>query len=218
MLGAALAAGLAASGSDVVDLGVVTTPCLVHASTDDRHAIGIMVSASHNPAPDNGLKVVVEGRKASDDIEAELDRLIDDASKIPVRSNHELGRIRTDREPVDAYTRALRDIAGEAFVGLRIAIDCANGSASAIAPGLFRSLGAEVTVLFDAPNGVNINDGCGSTHPERLAETRPDVILILPWNLAPEISRQLAYTKEWGARLAVPIPTARYLEDEGERG
>jgi phosphoglucosamine mutase len=171
MLGAALAAGLSATGSDVVDLGIVTTPCLVHASTDDRHAAGIMVSASHNPAPDNGLKVIVDGRKATDEIETDLDRLIDEPAKIAARENAALGRIRADREPVEAYSRLLRDVAGDAFVGLRVAIDCANGSASTIAPGLFRSLGAEVTVLFDAPNGVNINDGCGSTHPERLAET-----------------------------------------------
>jgi phosphoglucosamine mutase len=171
MLSAALAAGLAGSGTDVIDLGIVTTPCLVHASTDDRHAAGIMVSASHNPAPDNGLKVVVAGRKANDDVEAELDRLIDDGSEITPRANAELGRIRADGDAVEAYVRLLRDVAGEAFAGLRIAIDCANGSASTIAPGLFRSLGAEVTVLFDAPNGVNINERCGSTHPERLAET-----------------------------------------------
>jgi len=171
MLGAALAAGLSATGSDVVDLGVVTTPCLVHASTDDRHAAGIMVSASHNPAPDNGLKVIVDGRKATDEIETELDRLIDEPARIAARENAALGRIRADREPVEAYSRLLREVAGDAFAGLRVAIDCANGSASTIAPGLFRSLGAEVTVLFDAPNGVNINDGCGSTHPERLAET-----------------------------------------------
>jgi phosphoglucosamine mutase len=171
MLSAALAAGLAGSGTDVIDLGIVTTPCLVHASTDDRHAAGIMVSASHNAAPDNGLKVVVAGRKANDDVEAELDRLIDDGSEITPRANAELGRIRADGDAVEAYVRLLRDVAGEAFAGLRIAIDCANGSASTIAPGLFRSLGAEVTVLFDAPNGVNINERCGSTHPERLAET-----------------------------------------------
>jgi len=72
---------------------------------------------------------------------------------------------------VEAYARHLREIAGDAFQGLRLGIDCANGSASGIAPDLFRSLGAQVTVLFDAPNGTNINDGCGSTHPERLAET-----------------------------------------------
>ena len=171
MLSEALAAGLTSTGTDAVDLGLVTTPCLVHASLQARHAAAIMVSASHNPAPDNGLKVVVAGRKADDAIETELDALIDDPSPIPPRSNEELGRIRTDRDAVEAYARHLREIAGDAFQGLRLGIDCANGSASGIAPDLFRSLGAQVTVLFDAPNGTNINDGCGSTHPERLAET-----------------------------------------------
>ena len=171
MLGAALTAGLTSTGTDVVDLGVVTTPCLVHASADARHAAGIMVSASHNPAEDNGLKVVVAGRKADDAAEAELDGLIDDPSSIAASPNAELGRVRTDPEAIEAYLRHLREAAGDAFVGLRLGIDCANGSASVVAPDLFRAMGAEVTVLFDAPNGTNINDGCGSTHPERLAET-----------------------------------------------
>jgi phosphoglucosamine mutase len=171
MLSAALAAGLTATGTDVTDLSIVTTPCLVHASIDDRYAAGIMVSASHNPAEDNGLKVVAGGRKVDDAVEAELDGLIDDASAIRERPNGELGRMRTDTAAVEGYWRHLIDIASDAFRDLRIGIDCANGSASVIAPDLFRSLGAEVTVLFDAPNGVNINDRCGSTHPERLAET-----------------------------------------------
>jgi phosphoglucosamine mutase len=171
MLSAALVAGLASTGTDAVDIGPVTTPCLVHASLDSRHAAGIMVSASHNPAPDNGLKVVVNGRKADDAIEAELDALIDTGLPVEERPNDELGRIRADREAPAAYARHLGEVAGDAFQGLRLGIDCANGSASNIAPDLFRSLGAHVTVLFDAPNGTNINDGCGSTHPERLAET-----------------------------------------------
>jgi phosphoglucosamine mutase len=171
MLSAALAAGLTATGTDVIDLGIVTTPCLVHASADERYAAGIMVSASHNPAEDNGLKVVAGGRKVDDAAEAELDRLIDDASSIPERPNAELGRVRSEPGAVEGYWRHLVDIAGDAFRDLRIGVDCANGSASVIAPELFRSLGAEVTVLFDAPNGVNINEGCGSTHAERLAET-----------------------------------------------
>jgi len=171
MLGAALSAGLAATGTDIVDLGMVTTPCLVHASTGEAFAAGVMVSASHNPAPDNGLKVVVDGRKADDEAEAVLEELIVDPSPIPQRPNDELGRIRLDRGPVDAYRRHLVDAAGDAFAALRIGIDCANGSASGIAPELFRALGAEVTVLFDAPDGLNINAGCGSTHPERLAAT-----------------------------------------------
>jgi phosphoglucosamine mutase len=169
-LTAALTAGLTATGTDVVDLEIVTTPCLVHASARDGIVAGIMVSASHNPAPDNGLKVVVGGRKADDTVEADLERRL--AAVTPTtRSNDELGRVRRDPEAVEAYRRHLVDVAGDAFVGMRIGIDCANGSASVIAPGLFRSLGADLTVLFDAPDGSNINDGCGSTHPERLAET-----------------------------------------------
>jgi phosphoglucosamine mutase len=171
MLSAALSAGLTATGTDVVDIGIVTTPCLVHASSGGRHAAGIMVSASHNPAPDNGLKVVIDGRKADETTEIELDRLIDTQGEIAPLPNAELGRMRTDPSAVEAYLRDLQAIAGGAFAGLRIGIDCANGSASVHAADLFRALGAEVTVLFDAPNGVNINDGCGSTHPERLAET-----------------------------------------------
>jgi phosphoglucosamine mutase len=169
MLTAAVTAGLATTGTDAVDLGIVTTPCLVHASTDPRYAAGIMVSASHNPAPDNGLKVVVDGRKADDATEDELERLID--GEIPGRRNAELGRLRGDPEAVTAYLRHLTETAGDAFAGLRIALDCANGSASVVAPGLFRALGSEVTILFAAPDGRNINAGCGSTHPQRLAET-----------------------------------------------
>ena len=168
MLSAALGAGLTSTGTEVLDLGVVTTPCLMHASTS--YAAGIMVSASHNPAPDNGLKVVVGGRKADDDAEAELEALIADASSIATRGNAALGRIRADDAPIEAYRHHLVEAAGTAFGGMRIAIDCANGSASAIAPDLFRSLGAQVTVLFAAPDGTNINDGCGSTHPEPLAQ------------------------------------------------
>ena len=170
MLSAALVAGLTSTGTDVVDLALVTTPCLVHASGQDGIAAGIMVSASHNPAHDNGLKVVVAGRKADDGVEAELERLLEAAAPA-TRPNHELGRIREDRGAVEAYRRHLAEVAGDAFTGLRVGIDCANGSASFIAPELFRQLGAQVTVLFDAPDGSNINEDCGSTHPERLAET-----------------------------------------------
>lgn len=171
VLSAALAAGLTATGTDVIDLDVVTTPCLVHASAADGMAAGIMVSASHNPAPDNGLKVVVGGRKAPDEVERDLERRLAEPGPRATRPNHELGRIRADRAPIEAYRRSLAAIAGDAFNGLRVAVDCANGSACGIAAELFRSLGASVTVLFDAPDGTNINEGSGSTHPERLAAT-----------------------------------------------
>jgi phosphoglucosamine mutase len=169
MLSAALAAGLAATGTDVVDLEVVTTPCLASAST--VHAAGIMVSASHNAATDNGLKVLVAGRKADDEAEGALEQLIHDPRAIPRPRNEALGRRRQPRSEIEGYRRHLLEAAGEAFEGLRVAIDCANGSASTFAPDLFRELGAETTVLFAAPDGRNINRGCGSTHPQRLAET-----------------------------------------------
>lgn len=170
MLSAALSAGITAAGVDVLDIGVVTTPCLVHASGESG-STAIMVSASHNPAPDNGLKVVIAGRKATPAEEDELEELLDDPAAIGHRRNEQLGRARHDRGALAAYERHLVEIAGDAFSGLRIGIDCANGSASQVAPDLFRSLGAEVTVLFASPDGTNINEACGSTHPERLAET-----------------------------------------------
>ncbi|HET6381723.1 MAG TPA: phosphoglucosamine mutase [candidate division Zixibacteria bacterium] len=171
MLVAALSAGLAAVGADVVQLGVVTTPCLAFVAARQDHAAGIMVSASHNPADDNGLKVVSGGRKVDDEVEEQLERLIFQAEALPGRGNAELGRIRRDASGVQAYRRHLEAAAGDALRGLRIAIDCANGSASAIAPELFTALGAEVTVLAAEPDGVNINLDCGSTHPEHMART-----------------------------------------------
>jgi phosphoglucosamine mutase len=170
MLVDALAAGLVAEGVDVARLGVVTTPCLVHATTLGRHAAGVMISASHNPAEDNGLKVVVDGRKVDDQAEADLERLIEAGPAGAGVPNDRIGRMGTDPAAVDSYVAHLTDAAGNVFAGLRIAIDCANGSASVIAERLFTGLGAEVQVLCADPDGTNINVACGSTHPERLAE------------------------------------------------
>ena len=169
MLVASVAAGLASVGTEAQLLGVVTTPCLTHVAASGGHPAGIMVSASHNPADDNGLKVVSGGRKIDDEVEDQLERLIFQAEALPGRGNAELGRIVRDPAPVEGYRRHLVDAAGPALRGLRVGIDCANGSASAIAPDLFAELGADVTVLFADPDGTNINRDCGSTHPETLA-------------------------------------------------
>ncbi len=170
MLVAAVSAGLASVGADAIQLGVVTTPCLAHAAAGGDFAAGIMVSASHNPAADNGLKVLSGGRKIDDEIEEELERLIFQAESLPGRMNAEIGRITRDAAPIEAYRAKLVAHAGDALRGMRIGIDCANGSASVIAPGLFRELGATVTVLSASPDGTNINLDCGSTHPAALAE------------------------------------------------
>ena len=169
MLVAAVSAGLASVGADAIQLGVVTTPCLAHAAASGDFAAGIMVSASHNPADDNGLKVLSGGRKIDDEVEEELERLIFQAESLPGRTNAGIGRITAASEPVAAYRASLVAQAGDALRGMRIGIDCANGSASVIAPGLLRELGASVTALSADPDGVNINLDCGSNHPEALA-------------------------------------------------
>jgi phosphoglucosamine mutase len=128
-----------------------------------------MVSASHNPADDNGLKVLSGGRKVDDEVEEQLEHLLFQAEALPRRPNAELGRITHDGSAIAAYRDALVAEAGDALQGMRIGIDCANGSASVIAPDLLRELGASVTVLSASPDGTNINLDCGSTHPEALA-------------------------------------------------
>ena len=174
MLAAAVSSGLASVGADVVDLGVVTTPCLSFVAASGEFDAGVMVSASHNPAEDNGLKVISGGRKVDDEAEERLERLIFQAEALPGPRNSELGRIWQDSGPVAAYREHLVAAAEDAFAGLRIGLDCANGSASVIAPALFRDLGAEVSVLFAEPDGENINDGCGSTNPAVLASAVRD--------------------------------------------
>ncbi len=172
LLQAALSAGLAAEGADVLDLGVVPTPCVAWLSAaDDRPAA--MISASHNPFPDNGVKFFLPGgRKLSDEIEdrleAELDRLISHPEESPRRTGSRLGRVQPGAG-VDRYESALSATVGAGSLsGLSVVLDCAHGAASAVAPEVLRSLGARVAVIHDAPDGLNINDGSGSTHPEEL--------------------------------------------------
>jgi len=169
MLVASVSAGLVSVGADAIQLGVVTTPCLAHVAANGDFAAGIMVSASHNPAEDNGLKVLSGGRKIDDEVEEQLEHLLFQAESLPGRSNAELGRITRDGGAIAAYRDALLAEAGDVLQGMRIGVDCANGSASVIAPDLLRELGASVTVLSASPDGTNINLDCGSTHPEALA-------------------------------------------------
>jgi phosphoglucosamine mutase len=169
MLVAAVSAGLASVGADAIQIGVVTTPCLAHAAASGEFAAGIMVSASHNPAGDNGLKVLSGGRKIDDEVEEELEHLLFQAESLPSMPNGQIGRITQETAPVATYRASLVAEAGDLLRGMRIGIDCANGSASAIAPELLRELGASVTVLAASPDGTNINLDSGSTQPQALA-------------------------------------------------
>jgi phosphoglucosamine mutase len=177
LLQAALAAGLATEGADVIDLGVIPTPG-VAAVAQARKIPGAMVSASHNPFADNGIKLFsLLGTKLPTEVEAEIERELDSVMADPDRpprrpTGHSVGRISTDPEAAELYRDQLRAaLDGRSLDGLRVVVDCANGAASAFAPGVLRDLGADVTVLHDAPDGSNINDKCGSTNPEELART-----------------------------------------------
>ena len=172
LLQAALSAGLATEGADVLDLGVFPTPGVAWLSAADGQPAA-MISASHNPFPDNGVKFFqTGGRKLSDEteaaLEAELDRLLAHPAAHARRTGPALGRLL----PGDGHARyeaaLAASIGGRSLAGLSVVLDCANGAASEVAPDVLRALGAEVTVLHDAPDGVNINDGSGSTHPQDL--------------------------------------------------
>lgn len=172
MLEGALTAGICSVGADVMQLGVVPTPavaCLVRKYHADA---GVMISASHNPVEYNGIKIFNgEGYKLPDRIEDKIEALVLDAKPIPVTwQGGEVGRVRRGISAVQDYVADLLTTVEGDLSGLRIAVDCANGSASATAPLLFSTLGAECDILFANPDGVNINHDCGSTHIATLAE------------------------------------------------
>jgi phosphoglucosamine mutase len=193
MLVSALAAGLTSVGTDVVDLGVVTTPCLAYAAEHGEHVAGVMVSASHNPPDDNGLKVVSGGRKMDDEAEERLEHLIFQAESLPGPTNAGLGRVHHDTSAVAAYREHLAAITGTMLEGMRIGVDSANGSASEFAPALFESLGA--TVHSD-PDGANINVGGGATDPTALAAAVRSENLALGFAFDGDADRCIAVTGE----------------------
>jgi len=175
MLSAALAAGLATEGADVFDLGVLPTPGVATVAAR-RRLPGAVVSASHNPFGDNGIKLFSSlGTKLPVALEADVEReiasILEDAERPPRRpTGYGVGRVIADPGAGDLYRQQLMATTdGRTLEGLHIALDCANGAASALAPGVFAELGATVTALYDMPDGANINEKCGSTHPGELA-------------------------------------------------
>ena len=172
MLGSALAAGLCSIGADVIQLGVVPTPAVAYLVQKYGADAGVMISASHNPAEFNGIKIFSgNGFKLPDLIEEKIEDLILDPEKhYPQPTGAEVGRVSIAANAAREYIDYVKSTARQTLEGLNIAIDCANGSASATAPDLFRELGANVHVLAADPDGANINRDCGSTHLGALAE------------------------------------------------
>lgn len=175
MLEAAVAAGVCAEGADAVLAGVVPTPAVAFASERDQ-VVGVVISASHNSFEDNGIKLFAPGGlKLSDDEQASVEAIIADAlsggdsGDEPVAIGAAIGSLVADVSLASEYASSIEGVTeGRRLDGMRIVVDCANGAASAIAPGVLADLGAEVIVTFSEPDGVNINASCGSTHPEAL--------------------------------------------------
>ncbi|CAM3517752.1 phosphoglucosamine mutase [Hydrogenibacillus schlegelii] len=172
MLEAALVAGLMAAGADVVRLGVMPTPGVAYLTKALGADAGAVISASHNPVEDNGIKFFgPDGFKLSDEDEAAIEVLLDgDPDRRAARSGLEIGRAIDHFEGGQKYLAFLKSAAETSLEGLTVVIDCANGAASPYAARLFVDLGAEVKTIFCQPDGTNINVGCGSTQPEALAK------------------------------------------------
>lgn len=169
MFAAAIVAGATSMGVDVHLVGVVPTPALAYITGAGKFAAGIMVSASHNPADDNGLKVLDEhGLKLDEGVEDELEQLIWTADELPGAPACRLGLAIQDRELFDLYVDRRLELARTISTRLRIVVDCANGSGGIAAARILEATGADVQVVFNGPDGTNINDGCGATAPGAL--------------------------------------------------
>jgi phosphoglucosamine mutase len=167
-ISAAVAAGLASSGIDVLDAGVIPTPAAAFLVEDIEADFGVVVSASHNPAPDNGIKFFAYGgTKLPDEVEDRIEAALAAPELLPTGAD--VGRIRRFADAEDRYVvHLLGTLEGQRLDGLHVVIDCANGAAAGISPRVFVDAGARVTVIGDDPDGLNINDGVGSTYLDPL--------------------------------------------------
>ena len=181
MLEAALTAGITSVGADVLQVGVLPTPGVAYLTRAWHGDAGVMISASHNPAADNGIKFFSrDGFKLEDGVEDEIEALMlraahsarapfqafDDGAPRPIGKN--VGRVEVRSDAIDAYVDFLKGTIAADFTGLKVVVDCGNGAAYQVTPTILKELGATVIGLYDEPDGLNINVNCGSTHPQAL--------------------------------------------------
>lgn len=167
-IAAAVAAGFASSGVDVLDAGIIPTPAAAFLIADIKADFGVVISASHNAAPDNGIKFFAAGgTKLPDEVEDRIEAALGEQKLAP--TGVEVGRIRRFADAEDRYIVHLMSTLETQLDGIHVVLDCANGSASGISPEVFTLAGAKVTVIGAEPDGYNINDGVGSTHLDVLA-------------------------------------------------
>lgn len=166
-LEAAVVAGLASAGVDVQVVGVIPTPGVAFLTADLDADLGVMLSASHNPMPDNGIKFFARGGvKLADELEDQIETRMGEAWDRPIGAG--VGRVHDGRSLIQRYVDHLLSATPNRLTGIRCVVDCAHGAASDIAPGAYRRMGAEVIAIHASPDGYNINDGVGSTHMDGL--------------------------------------------------
>ena len=172
MLEGALVAGLLSIGAEVMRLGVISTPGVSYLTKAIGAQAGVMISASHNPVADNGIKFFgPDGFKLSDEQELEIESLMDLTEDfLPRPVGADLGQVNDYFEGSQKYLQHLKQTADEDFSDIHIALDCAHGATSSLATYLFADLDADLSTMGASPNGLNINEGVGSTHPEALSK------------------------------------------------
>ncbi|MFD4366142.1 phosphoglucosamine mutase [Rhodococcus sp. NPDC058521] len=169
MLEAAVVAGLTSSGVDVLNVGVLPTPAVAYLTANLDAALGVMISASHNPMPDNGIKIFAAGgHKLDDRAEDRIEAAIASGERPLSPTGAGIGRVRTVADAGERYLAHLASASTRSAEGLTVVVDCAHGAASAIAPAAYEAAGARVIAINAEPDGLNINDNCGSTHLEML--------------------------------------------------
>jgi phosphoglucosamine mutase len=170
MLEAAVVAGLTSAGADVLLVGVVPTPAVAFLTASYGADVGVVLSASHNPMPDNGIKLFAAGgHKLPDDIEREIEAAVQ-AGPADRPTGAAIGRLRRADDALERYGAHLLSAERTRLDGLHVVVDCANGAASSVAPEVYRGAGAQVTTIAADPDGLNINDGVGSTHLDALVQ------------------------------------------------
>ncbi len=172
MLEAALVAGLLSIGAEVVRLGVISTPGVAYLTKTEGAQAGVMISASHNPVEDNGIKFFgQDGFKLLDEVEAEIEQLLDEPEdRLPRPTGADVGKVTDWPEAPSRYSQYVQTTIEGDLSGLKIVLDCANGAASPVAAEVFEGLGASVVLIHATPDGLNINEHCGSTHTEDLRD------------------------------------------------
>ena len=170
MLEFAMVAGICSAGADACTLGVIPTSAVAHLTRYYEADAGVVISASHNSFEYNGIKIFNrDGYKLADEIEDQIEHIVKNGSQKTLPTGLGVGRRVKLKNGIEEYIKFLSGTTAESLSGLKIALDCANGAASMVAPEVFRRLGAEVICFYNSPDGTNINDNCGSTHPENLS-------------------------------------------------